>query len=55
MSEKEEDESGDEGCVAILFVIVPCTAGVWLLYGPDLGLLSVPLWILVYGLMRKIL
>lgn len=46
MSEVEATPRG-KGCAMILFIIAPGTAGAWILYGPGLGLLSVPLWLVI--------
>ncbi len=53
MEEDYKSTKGDEGCIVWLLVIGPGVAGTWVLYGPGLGLLSAPLWLLIaLGVLR---
>ncbi len=54
MKDEDDEDEGGKGCAALLLIVAPGTAGTWLLYGPALGLLSVPLWVLMAHFMLKI-
>lgn len=48
-----EDDSGGMGCVIVLLFLAPTAAGVWMLFGPAWGLLSLPAMMLLLGVLEK--